>query len=264
MAVDRERLRETFNEDAERYDRCRPGYPRQLFDDLAARTLIDTGCEVLEIGCGTGQATLPLARLGCVVTAVELGAELAGVARRNLGGFERVRVEVAAFEDWPLPREKFDLVLAATSFHWLDPDVRMDRSAEALRPGGALAVISTHHIAGGTERFFAAVQRCYERHDPATPPGQRLRAAVEIPKDPAEFDRCGRFGPVEFRRYEWEQSYRTREYLDLLRTYSGHRALPAPARHALFGCIRRLIDTEHGGRITKRYLTQLALARRVG
>jgi SAM-dependent methyltransferase len=235
--VDRLRLRATFTEDADRYDRCRPGYPARLFDDLAALVPIRPGCRVLEIGCGTGQATLPLARLGCAITAVELGAELAAVARRKLAGFDGVRVVVGAFEGWSLPPRPFDLVLAATSFHWLDPAVRMTKAADALAPGGALAVISTRHVAGGTEAFFVDVQRCYERFDPATPPGLRLPTADDVPCDSSEFERSGRFGAVEFRRYEWNHDYTAAEYLDLLSTYSGHGALPAAQRRGLLGCV---------------------------
>jgi protein-L-isoaspartate O-methyltransferase len=58
-----------------------------------------------------------LAEQGCRVVAVELGAGLAAVARRNLAGFPDVEVVTAAFEEWPLPTEPFDLVLAATAFH---------------------------------------------------------------------------------------------------------------------------------------------------
>ncbi|MPZ81561.1 MAG: methyltransferase domain-containing protein [Actinophytocola sp.] len=254
--TDRERLRTTFGEDAERYDRRRPGYPAELFGELTA----GPRSRVLEIGCGTGQATLPLARLGCAVIAVELSEDMATIARRHLAGFPTARVVVSAFEDWPLPADPFDIVLSATAFHWLDPDVRMRKAADALRPGGSLALVSTHHVAGGTEPFFAEVQRCYERFDPDTPPGLRLSRSDGIPTDSTEFDRSGRFGPVRFRRYEWEQTYRSREYEDLLLTYSGHRALPQPRQSALLACIANLVDTGYGGRITKRYMTQLAVA----
>lgn len=257
------RLRSTFGEDAALYDRCRPGYPTALFDDLRQLAGIGPGSTVLEIGCGTGQATVPLARLGCALTAVELSGSLAARARRNLAHLPNADVVVAAFEDWPLPAGAFDVVLSATAFHWIDPSVRVSKAAHALRADGSLAVISTHHIAGGTAPFFVDVQRCYEQFDPATPPGLRLSAAADIPAESSEFDQSGRFGPVDFRRYEWEASYSTAEYLDLLCTYSGHRALPGQAREGLLGCIRQLIDDRHGGRITKRYLTQLALTHRM-
>jgi SAM-dependent methyltransferase len=256
------RLRSTFDEAAELYDRARPGYPPALFDDLEELAGIGRGCRVLEIGPGTGQATVPLAERGCRVVAVELGAALAAVACRNLARFPEVQVVTAAFEDWPLPAEPFDLVLAATAFHWIDPGVRVAKAADALRPGGALATIATHHVAGGDEGFFAEVQDCYLRWDPDTPPGLRLPAAADVPREAGEIDRSGRFGPVAFRRYEWDLPYTTEGYLDVLRTYSGHRAMDPAARAGLLACIADLIDTRYGGRISKRYLTELRLARR--
>ncbi len=198
----RDLLRSTFDQAAELYDRTRPGYPAALFDDLAELTSIGPGSRVLEIGPGTGQATLPLAERGCQVVAVELGADLAAVARRNLAGFPRVEVVTAAFEDWPLPAEPFDLVLAATAFHWIDPSVRVGKVADALRPGGSLATITTEHIAGGDESFFAEVQDCYVRWDPDTPVALSLKPAIDIPSAHYGLDRSARFGPATLRRYE--------------------------------------------------------------
>jgi hypothetical protein len=136
----------------------------------------------------------------------------------------------------------------------------VSKAADALRPGGALAVISTHHVAGGDQAFFAEVQACYERWDPATPPGLRLPTPAQIPMRSDELDRSGRFGPVVFRRHEWELGYSTAAYLEVLSTYSGHLALAPEARGGLFDCIADLIDSHHGGRISKRYLTELQVA----
>ncbi|GAA1014231.1 methyltransferase type 11 [Acrocarpospora pleiomorpha] len=255
MAQDRTTLRHTFNTDAELYDRVRPGYPAELFDRLP------TG-RVLEIGCGTGQATEPLARQGRPIVAIELGEQLADVAKRKLSRFPQVEIITADFETWPLPPEPFDLVLAATSFHWIDPDIRVAKAAQALRPGGTLATIATHHVFGGTTAFFADAQECYLRFDPDTPPGLRLRPAAEIPTDSAEIDASPDFGPARFHRYEWDQPYTTQAYLDVLTTYSGHIALPPSARAGLLNCIADLIDNKYGGRIVKRYLTELRLADR--
>ena len=254
-------LRETFEEAPELYDRVRPDYPEELFDDLARLVGLVAGSRVLELGCGTGQATVSLARRGYEVVAVELGGGLADVARRKLAPFPAVRVVNAAFEAWPLPAEAFDAVFAATSFHWIDPAVRVTKSAEALRPGGALAVVSTHHVAGGDEQFFADAQRCYERWDPETPPGgSRLPAAADVPSQREEFDASGRLHRVVFRRYERELMYSTREYQDLLLSYSGHRAMEPDAQRQLLSCIVRLIDEHHGGQIAKRYMNELAVA----
>ncbi|MGI8534277.1 MAG: class I SAM-dependent methyltransferase [Candidatus Limnocylindrales bacterium] len=254
---EREALRLTFGRDAERYDRMRPSYPARLFDDLAELACIGPSCRVLEIGVGTGQATLALAERGCQVVGVELSPGLAAVARRNLNAFPNVRIAAGAFEDWTLPNEPFDTVLSATAFHWIDPEVRVGKAADALRPGGALATIDTHHVAGGSEEFFAEVQDCYERWDPATEAGLRLPTVASIPSNSEEIDQTGRFEPAVVRRHEREIGYSTTEYRDLLLTYSGHIVMEPAAREGLLSCIQRLMDSRYGGRITKRYLIEL-------
>ncbi|MGC9540382.1 class I SAM-dependent methyltransferase [Streptomyces sp. UG1] len=261
----RARLSRTFDEDAERYDRARPGYPSEMYDDLEELAGAGPGSRVLEVGCGTGQATVPLAGRGCRVTAVEAGPRMAAVARRKLvGAAAGVEVVTAAFESWALPEEPFDVVVSATAFHWIDPAVRVIKAADALRPGGALAVVRTQHVAGGTQEFFTQVQRCYERFDPQTPPGLRLPSPDDVDgSDHArEVARSGRFGATVFRRYERDLTYTTSDYLDLLLTYSGHRALPEDARDGLLACIAGLIDGRYGGRVTKRYLVELGVSRR--
>ncbi|MBV9580242.1 MAG: class I SAM-dependent methyltransferase [Chloroflexi bacterium] len=256
------RLRATFDAAAERYARARPGYPARLFDDVVQLVGLEPGARVLEIGCGTGQATRPLAERGFRIVAVELGAALAAVARRNLAAFPSVEVVVGAFEAWPLPPEPFDLVLAATAFHWLDPAMRLAKTAAALRPGGCLAIVTTDHVAGGTEPFFVDVQTCYERWDPATPPGLRLQPADEIPTESYAIERSSWFEMPIVRRYTWEQAYTTDSYLDVLLTYSNHLALPSEARAGLLSCIAHLIDVDYAGAIRKRYQNELLIARR--
>ncbi|MYT99357.1 MULTISPECIES: class I SAM-dependent methyltransferase [unclassified Streptomyces] len=264
----RESLARTFDEDAELYDRARPGYPPRLYEDLGRLAGAGPGSRVLEMGCGTGRATVPLAARGCRVTAVDAGPRMAALARRNLAGagFGRAEAEVvtARFEHWPLPGEPYDVLVSATAFHWIDPAVRLTRAADALRPGGALAVVRGQHVRGGTEEFFVGVQRCYERFDPRTPPGLRPPAAAGIDgSDHArEVADSGRFGPAVLRRYEQDLTFTTSGYLDLLRTFSGHRALPDAGRNGLLGCVEALTEGDYGGTVTKRYLIELAVSHR--
>ena len=260
MARSESARRRTFDDAADLYDRVRPTYPPQLFDDLADLADLRSESRVLEIGCGTGQATIALAERGYEIVAVELGANMGALARRHLARFPRVHVVVSAFEEWPLPVERFDAVVSATAFHWLDPAVRVIKSADALRPGGTLATIHIHHITGGDQNFWVEVQRCYERWDPKTPPLLGLLSAADVAPDAAELDQSGRFGPITFRRYEWNVSYSTGSYLDLLRTYSDHRALEPRARDGLLVCIGDLIDSRYEGCVTKGYLAELWLA----
>lgn len=254
-------LRHVFDQEPELYDRARPGYPPEVFAELAELAELKPGSRVLELGCGTGQATKPLAERGYRIGALDLGAGVAALARSKLAAFPALEVVQAAFEEWPLPEEPFDAVVAATSFHWIDPAVRVTKVADALRPGGALAVISTHHIAGGDAQFFEDVQRCYERWMPGTPTGFSLPSSAEVPCDSGELDRAARFESSVLRRHEWELTYSTSAYLDLLKSYSGHRALELPARTRLLDCIAELITSAYNGEVTKRYLTELRVAR---
>jgi SAM-dependent methyltransferase len=263
----REALRRTFGSVAERYDRARPGYPEATVDDLVALAGLSRGAPVLEIGCGTGQLTVPMARRGLAVTAVELSPELAEVARGNLAavpaapGVAPPVVEVGAFEDWsPVGTQRFDLVVAATSFHWVDPAVRVPRAVGLLRPGGSLAVIGTEHVASDDE-FFDLAQDCYVRWDPDVTEPAPMSPASAVPEAVAELDDSPLLGPVTLRRYEWDATYTAAAYIELLLTYSGHLALPAAARDGLLGCLTDLIEGR-GGRVTKGYLTELRIARR--
>jgi len=257
-------LRDTFDTVAERYDRARPRYPRPLVDELARTSHLGPDSRVLEIAPGTGQLTVPLAEFGCRLTAVELGPSMAAVARRNLSAFPRADVEVADFELWEPPTEPFDLAVIATAYHWLDPGTRVARAARVLRPGGRFAVVTTHHVAGGTQEFFDRMQRCYERWDPATPPGFRSPTEDETATDTGEFERSAYFADVTVWRGAQEITYTTDEYLDVVLTYSNHLAMDEPSRQGLLACLRELLETRHGGRVTKRYFHELITATRTG
>jgi hypothetical protein len=135
-----------------------------------------------------------------------------------------------------------------------------DLAAAGVAPGTRVLEIG---CCTWTEAFFVEIQKCYERFDPSTPPGLRLETARDIVDDDRELTSSGRFGPAKFYRYEWELAYSTADYLDLLLTYSGHRALPDGQRSALLNSIARLIDANYGGHIVERYLTQLRIAQRV-
>ena len=135
---DRESLRATFGSVAEQYDRARPSYPPEVFDDLAALAGLQRGSRIVEVGPGTGKATVELVRRGYGVTGVELSPDLAEVARRNAPGAEIV---VAEFERWQPETAGFDAIVATAAYHWIAPEHRYAKPLALLRSGGALAVV---------------------------------------------------------------------------------------------------------------------------
>ena len=108
----------SFNENADNYDRLRPRYCSELFADIAAYAGLKKGAAALEVGPGTGQATQPFLDLGCRVTAVEPGEHMAAVLARKYQEYPDFSVQNCFFEDFSAPPGSFDLIYAATSFHW--------------------------------------------------------------------------------------------------------------------------------------------------
>ena len=261
---DRRHLKTTFDQDAEVYDRARPRYPEQLFDDLVAIAGLQEESDVLEVGCGTGQATLAMARRGFRMVCVELGENLAAIARRNLQQHPKVRIITAPFEDWDAGSERFDLVFAAQAWHWLDPEVRYQKAAEVLRPGGSLAIIDVEHaFPRDADAFFFEIQDVYRAigddiaaHQEWPPPPPE-----DVPDMREEIVASGLFGDVQARRYVWELTYTADEYIDLLSTFSGHIAMEPGKRDYLYRNVRERINARPDRRVRRHWLAILNLAR---
>jgi SAM-dependent methyltransferase len=257
-----ERRRRSFDAIAGQYLAHRPPYPAAAFELLAAR--VPPPARILEVGPGPGLATLPLAKRGYRIVAVELGAELAAEASRNLVAYPGVRVVNADFEDWQSPRpHAFDLLLAASSWHWIDPAVGYERAWRALRAGGWLALMANHPRPGrcGTRsrRFWDATDALYRRFAPALV-RRRGWNPSRLPNQAVPIRRSGRFGPVERHVIAWRRTFSADDYIGLIDTYSDHRTLPDGARRQLFAAIHQLADAEFGGQVPRYYRTVVYLA----
>ncbi|HEX5851225.1 MAG TPA: class I SAM-dependent methyltransferase [Rubrobacter sp.] len=257
------RLRTTFDDVAPLYDEVRPGYPERLFDDLAALSDTGEGARALEIGCGTGQATLPLARRGYRILGVELGVNLAAVTRAKLAEYPDARVLTCSFEEWPLEEGTFDLVVSATAFHWVDPRVRYRKSARALRPDGSLALIwNRADPEGSSEGFFEALEEIHRREAPELAPERRPPRLDWDPDKAGEIERSGFFERPEERVYRFGVAHGAESYLRLLSTYSAHRSLDEVTRRRLFMAVGQLIDEEYGGHVIEGYRSELYVSRK--
>jgi SAM-dependent methyltransferase len=258
-------LKTTFNDVAELYDRVRPHYPDQLFEDLIALTNLEPGAEILEIGCGTGRATLPLAQRGFRITCVELGENLAAVARRNLAPYPQVRIVTSPFETWDTGGRTFDLALAATCWDWIDPEVRCRKAAAVLKSGGRLAVIGCGHaFPRDADRFFFDIQDIYQEIGEAYPDEQwPPPLPEEVPDFREEIEASGLFGDLQARRYVWEIMYTADGYIDLMNTFSGHIAMEPDKREYLYRNVRELINARPDPRLRRHWLAILNVARKL-
>jgi SAM-dependent methyltransferase len=259
---DRERLRTTFETVAEQYDSARPRYPETLLDDLVELARIPRGGRILEIGPGTGKASIALAARGYQLLGIELGGQLAAVARQNLAPFPDAEIVVGDFEDWgPSDAEDlFDAVVAFTAFHWISPDLRYAKPARLLREGGALAVVETKHVLpAGADPFWTEVQADYDAVVPH-PDNRPPPPPEEVGDLRAEIEASGLYRDVEVCRHLWDVEYAPDEYVAVLGTYSVNLALPEAQRQELFARIHARIAAQ--GHVTKTYLATLNVARK--
>jgi len=257
----RHSLRAGFDLAAEDYQRTRPVCPSQLFDDLINLAELEAGDRVIEIGCGTGQATVPLAERGMAVTGVELGAEPAAIARRRLAGFPAAEVVTSAFEDWRPQNAEVDAVVAVNSLHWIDPRLRYARPHELLRPGGAMAEAGCLWARpADADRFWTDVQDDYTavgfEGNPPPPPDQI--GPRHFPPEAGNL-----FAEVASLRYPFQVLYSAEDYLANLATQSGTHALGETRRAEFLSRVRRRLDSLGQPQLTATFVAYLTIGRRM-
>jgi SAM-dependent methyltransferase len=206
-----------------------------------------------------------MAKRGLPIVCVEMGENLATVARRNLSAYPKVSIVTAPFEEWDADGERFDLVFTAQSWHWIDPEVRYGKAADLLKPGGSLAIIDVEHaFPKDTDPFFFEIQDVYEAigedkpwHDEFPPP-----LPDDVPDMREEIEASGMFGDVQSRRHVWDLMYTADEYIDLLNTFSNHIAMEPEKLEFLYRNVRERIAARPDPRVRRHWLAILNVARK--
>lgn len=187
------------------------------------------------------------ARSPRLITCVELGPALASAARQHLSDFPDVGVIESAFETLDPPTsDRFDLVFAATAWHWLS--IRYQRAWELLVPSGHLAFWSASHIfPTGDDPFFAELHEVYHEIGEGQPEGAVYPRPGELADEREEIERSGLFDDVVVLHFDWEVVYDAEEYLGVPGTFSGHITMKPWQRDRLYSEIRRRLGSEWMG-----------------
>ncbi|MEV6851640.1 class I SAM-dependent methyltransferase, partial [Actinoplanes sp. NPDC051411] len=249
---------EAFGAEAARYDRARPSYPPALVARVKAA---GPGPSTLDVGCGTGIAARLFRDAGCQVLGVDVDARMATVARES-----GIECEVAKFEDWDPAGRTFDTLIAAQTWHWIDPAAGAAKAASVLRPGGLIALFwNAFEPPPDIRRAFRDVQ---SRHLPKAPSPWAFEGSIAdgyarmVATAAAGLDRTGSFGPVEESRFEWDFTYSTEAWLDVLPTFGGLGSrVPPDLLRALLDDYAEVIDAV-GGSFVMHYTTVAGTASR--
>jgi SAM-dependent methyltransferase len=246
-----------FDSVAAHYDRYRPPYPDETINAVVSLSALGPASRLLEVGCGTGQATVQFAARGYSIDCVDPGRNLVACATRNCSRYPRIRFTVDTFENAALRPRRYDLLFSAHAFHWVSPKVRLKKAAHLLTRGGCLALLY-NYPGRPEEKPLQKLGLQLEKESRG-----RLGSwdyMNDIALWSAEIASCGLFRDLTVCRHRWFKRYTAEEYVGLFRTYTDFLSLPQELQDRLARRIRTAVK-RNGGWVTRPYDCLLIHAR---
>lgn len=237
--------RDTFNEDELNYDLYRPDYPKELFSDIKLYSRYSSISRILEIGIGTGQATLPFLEEGCNVTAVELGDRLSAFVQKKYENYPNFKVIHSDFMKIDFEEESFDLIYCATAYHWLPQPESINKIARLLKPGGTIALFWNHPFPNREDDVTNQInQEVYQKYSPSDKKQLEFSHNDLMRRKNELFNTS--FTDIKAHLYHRMRTLSSEEYLGLLNTYSDHRLLPKDVKSSFEQEMKQKLDQAGG------------------
>lgn len=255
----------TFDTAASEYEKRRPGYVDELYRTIFDYCRLDASSRAVEVGIGGGQATLPILKTGCSVTAAEPGEHLCTLCREKFRDYPGFSAMTGKFEELPFGENEYDLVYSAAAFHWIEEKTGYTKVYSMLKEGGAFARFANHPFrCKGNPEQSEAIDEAYAAYY-----DRFYHTTSAKPDEYTEEDAARRAAVAErygFRDIRWEVFHRTREltareYAQLLGTYSDHIAMDEDVRVPFLEKIEEAIERT-GGTIVLYDTMDLELARK--
>jgi SAM-dependent methyltransferase len=258
---DLEQRKRWYSPAAEAYHQVRPRYPQALIDRVVEIAQLSSSSSLLELGCGPAIATPGFADLGCRLVGVEPNPDFYRMAQQICEPYSNVELENCSFEEWELAPQAFDAVLAASSFHWISPEIGYPKAAAALRPEGHLILLWNKELQPRYE-IYQQLSEVYQIHTPALNPcyedsGMQLEILNELGQMAIE---SGYFRNTVSGHQEVEVTYSIDQYLQLLNTYSPHLKLEPQQKQQLFEGLREVLK-QNGDMLHLSYISAFHIAR---
>ncbi len=261
-STDLEERKNWYSPAAKAYDRARPRYPQELIQQVVEIAQLSIDSKILEVGCGPATATIAFAQLGFSLVCLEPNPDFFQLAQDNCQPYTNVEIENRSFEEWTVEVEKFDAVLAATSFHWISPEVAYIKAANALKERGYLILLWNKQLQP-CYQVYQRLSEVYQVHAPALDTYEDretqekiLRGLGEMVIDSGQFKdlRCGQVTS--------KVTYSVDRYLTLLNTYSPYLKLESQTKDTLFSALRDRIERDFGGSLELSYISAFHIARK--
>lgn len=252
----------TFDTVASTYEKFRPSYPADLYRMIFNYTAINEYCRAVEVGIGSGQATLPILKTGCMLTAVECGKEFSKLCKEKFKEYPNFSVVTNKFEDTLFESNTYDLVYSATAFHWIPESIGYTKVFSMLKSGGVFARFANHPYPGKDNlSLLDEIQRIYGEYYSNKKPKSRAEYTEEQAAQIAKIAEKYGFAYIKYTLFYRTRTFSASEYCALLGTYSDHIAIEENIRKKLFSKIESAINN-YGGSITVYDTIDLQLARK--
>nr|WP_198013429.1 class I SAM-dependent methyltransferase [Pseudanabaena sp. PCC 7367] len=253
--------RNWYSEAAAAYDRARPRYPRSICDRAVQLANLSKGDRIVEIGCGPAIATPTFAEMGLKITAIEPSKGQWAIARQKCEPYDQVEVINNTFESWQAEaiekEERFDAVLATTSFHWLSPDTRCEKIASLLPQHGSLILlwntppVPSYQIYQKMEPVYQAIAPHLANYADGDSHQENLDEIAQSAID------SGYFGNLQTAQMMLELDYSIDDYLALLSTLSPYIGLEQEQCDRLFTALRQVLEKGVGNTFPTSFLSAL-------
>lgn len=250
-------FRKIFDTIPEQFDRYRPRYSAELFEDLIADTRTGPGKCVLEIGPGTGQATDPILNTGCDYHAIELGEHLYEKMKSKYGQYPNFSIVNDDFITHDFNGQKFDMIYSAAAIQWIPEEIAFSKTYDLLKPGGTLAMMLTlADYRTPNEELYQNIQKVYDEYF-------RPEKQYKDMHRPFDYCRAVNYGYTGFEKREFygRRVFNADEYVAFCGTHSDHLIIPEPYKSRFFEGLRTAVR-EAGDQIVFHDTYVLYLVRR--
>lgn len=155
------------------YARYRPGYPPAFIADVIHRFGLKGAGRLLDLGCGTGQLTVPLAAHVAEAVGVDPEPEMLAEAAQHAGdqAISNVRWVQGSSADLPGGLGYFRVVTMGRSFHWMDREHLLTALDEMVDDDGGVVIANDSCLVGPTTPWQQAIEEVQRRFLPADHPG---------------------------------------------------------------------------------------------
>ncbi len=261
--TDLQQRKNWYSPAAQAYNQVRPRYPQGLIEQVVEIAQLSTNSKILELGCGPGTATIAFAQLGCSMTCLEPNPDFFRLAEHNCQPYSNVKIENTFFEEWQLKPFEFDAVLAATSFHWISPEIGYPKVANALKDSGYLILLWNKELQPSYE-VYQSLSPIYQLHTPSLDRYENRETQEYILRELGNMAiDSGLFKNLISGQFVSEVTYTVDEYLTLLSTYSVYIKLDPHSKESLFSALKHHIEENFGSSLQLSYISAFHVVQKV-